>query len=121
MANLDLCNPASTYLIISLIALLIMFFQNIGNTNIYCVGMQQCDVYNTSFIFVVKLVFVIFWTWILNLLCSYGETEIAWFMVIVPFLLMFIIIALFMLNNLSNNSWYYYNALSYVNPLAYYR
>lgn len=34
----NLCTPAYVYLVISSIALVVMFMQNIGNTKIYCLG-----------------------------------------------------------------------------------
>lgn len=92
-----LCTPAYVYLVISVIAIVIMFIQNFGNTNTYCLGSYSCDVNNTFMIFSLKIVYVLFWTWILNLICSAGGTPIAWFLLLLPFLLFFILISLMMM------------------------
>jgi hypothetical protein len=89
-----LCTPAYVYLVISLIAILIIFLQNIGNMNVYCLGTYDCSVYSTPIIFLIKVIYVLFWTWILNLMCRAGATNFAWFLVLFPFILMFVLIAL---------------------------
>jgi hypothetical protein len=40
-------------------------------------------------VFVVKVIGILFWTWILNLMCKDGHKEIAWFLVLLPFVLLF--------------------------------
>ena len=93
----NLCTPSYVYLVISMISIFIMFFQNIGNFDKYCVGNFTCTVTNTTLIFVIKILYVLFWTWILNLICRAGAPGIAWFLVLLPFVVLFIMIALFML------------------------
>jgi hypothetical protein len=93
-----LCPPAMAYLAISMVALIIMVLQNSGNTNLYCLGSYNCDVPSTSAIFVVKVVYIVFWTWILNMICRSGATSVAWFLVILPFALMFIFIGMLMIS-----------------------
>jgi hypothetical protein len=88
----NLCAPAFFYLAISILALLAMLFQNIGNESVYCLGSYTCDVSSTTLIFVIKIVYVIFWTWLLNIICKSGFTSIAWFLVLFPFILLFILI-----------------------------
>ena len=91
----DLCTPASVYLVLSVIAIAIMFFQNIGSENIYCLGTYQCDVSSVSLIFIIKILYVLFWTWVLNLICRAGYSFVSWFLVLFPFILFFILIAAF--------------------------
>ena len=93
----DLCTPAYVYLFISSIALVVMFLQNIGNSKIYCLGSYSCDVSNTSMIFVIKLIYILFWTWLLNIICRGGATAFAWLLVLLPFVLLFLAIATMML------------------------
>jgi hypothetical protein len=88
----NLCTPAYVYFFLSIIAILVMFFQNIGNLNVYCLGTFNCTVYSTPLIFLMKVVYVLFWTWILNLMCGAGATNLAWFFVLLPFILMFILL-----------------------------
>jgi hypothetical protein len=88
----NLCAPAGVYLILSLIALVIMVFQNIGSENIFCLGTYTCDVSSVSLIFVIKILYVLFWTWVLNLICKAGFPSVSWFLVLFPFILFFILI-----------------------------
>jgi len=92
-----LCSPAYVYFIFSVIFLMLIFLQNLSNTNIYCVGNFSCRVPSTILVFVVKLIYILFWTWVLNLMCKDGHREIAWLLVLIPFILFFIIIGIFLL------------------------
>ena len=89
-----LCTPAHVYFVISAFALVIMGFQNLGNVNKYCVGNYTCVVTNTLGIFAIKMLYVMFWTWVLNTLCHSGYENISWFLLLLPFISMFILIAL---------------------------
>ena len=87
-----LCTPSYVYLVISLIAIIIMAIQNSGNVNLFCLGSYSCEVSSTALIFLVKLVYVLFWTWILNLMCKAGATSLSWVFVLFPFILFFLIL-----------------------------
>ena len=93
-----LCSPAYLYLVISAIAMILMIFQNAGNTNKYCIGEYECPVENTATIFIVKACYIIFWTFILNAICKAGYKNVSWFLVLIPFILMAILIGVFMLS-----------------------
>jgi len=93
----NLCTPAYVYLVISSVALVVMFMQNIGNTKIYCLGSYSCDVSNTPMIFVIKLIYILFWTWLLNIICRGGATAFAWALVLLPFIMLFLVLAMMML------------------------
>jgi len=95
----DLCTPALVYFVISIIALVIMLFQNLGNNRKYSVGSFSFRVPSTILIFVLKLVYILFWTWILNLICKDGHVGISWFLVLFPYILFFVLIGLIMINN----------------------
>ena len=93
----NLCTPSYVYLVVSMIFIFIMFIQNYGNVNTYCLGSYSCDVPNTTIIFIIKIVYVLFWTWILNLICRAGAPGFAWFLVLLPIVLFFTLIAMFMI------------------------
>ena len=90
----DLCRPSQLYFIISFISLLIIAMQNYGNQDKYCIGNFNCDVYSTSIIFIFKIMYILLWTWILNLICNAGYKNISWLLVLFPFVLMFVLIGL---------------------------
>ena len=90
----NLCTPAVIYLAISMLLLVVMYIQNRNNIDVYCLGAYECDVTNVTAIFLVKFVYILFWTWILNLICKSGWTSIAWLLLLLPVILFFLLIAL---------------------------
>ncbi len=94
----DLCTPSLLYFVISMISLTVVLLQNLGNTGRYSLGSFSCRVPSTIMVFIVKVLYILFWTWILNLICKDGYTNIAWFLVLLPFILLFIIIGMIMIN-----------------------
>ena len=91
-----LCSPAKLYLAISMLAIIIIFAQNLTSKDKYCIGMYQCNatLLEVVLFFIFKLVYVLFWTWILNLICKSGERWIAWMLVLIPLLLNFLAVVL---------------------------
>jgi uncharacterized membrane protein YgcG len=94
----QLCTPSLVYFVISVIGIVMAIFQNIGNNDRYCLGSFACQVPSTIAVFVVKILYVFFWTWVLNLMCKDGHVNIAWFLVLLPFVLLFMIVYLVMVN-----------------------
>ena len=94
----DLCTPAAIYFIISMLCIIISIFQNLGNKTQYMLGNYTANVPSTMLVFIVKIVYILFWTWILNLICKDGHKNIAWFLVLLPFILLFVIMGLIMIN-----------------------
>jgi len=92
-----LCTPAYIYLVISVIFIIIAAIQNYGNINVYCLGSYSCNVSSTFLIFVIKLLYVLFWTWILNLICKAGHSNVSWFLLLLPVIIFFILLALMMI------------------------
>jgi hypothetical protein len=62
--------------------------QNVGNNRVYSLGSMSIPVPNTILVFIVKIVAILFWTWILNMMCKDGHKEIAWFLVLLPFVML---------------------------------
>tara|TARA_Y100000992_G_C21128813_1_gene425574 strand:- start:179 stop:493 length:315 start_codon:yes stop_codon:yes gene_type:complete len=93
----DLCTPAALYFVISFVSLIAMIVQNYGNTDTYCIGQYECNVSSTIFIFVLKALYILFWTWLLDLICKAGYTKVSWFIVLLPFVLLFVLIGLMFL------------------------
>jgi hypothetical protein len=95
----NLCPPALLYLVISLISLVVIGFFNFGNEKVYCVGYYSCPVSSVYLVFLVKLIYIVFWTWILNLICRAGLPVVSWLLVLLPILIFFLLIGLFILNS----------------------
>lgn len=98
----QLCTPAYIYFIISVLAIVISGVQNMGNSKKYSLGMFSCDVPSCLAVFVVKVVYILFWTWVLNLICKDGHSGIAWFLVLLPFILLFVIMGSVMMYQKKN-------------------
>ena len=84
----QLCTPAYIYFLLSVIGIIMAIIQNVGNNRIYSLGAMSIPVPNTILVFTVKIVAILFWTWILNMMCNDGHKEIAWFLVLLPFVML---------------------------------
>jgi len=93
-----LCTPAMFYLVISMISLVMVIMQNLGHQNSYHMGSFSCKVPSTILVFIIKFIYILFWTWIINLICKDGHEGISWLLVLFPWILLFMIIFLIMIN-----------------------
>ena len=87
-----LCTPALLYFVFSIVAYVAMLTQNFGNKKKYCFGPYECNVPNTGLVFFGKSLYILFFTWLLNVLCKKGYSGISWFLVFLPIILMFLLI-----------------------------
>jgi hypothetical protein len=65
-------------LVISVITMLVMLYQNSSFNDIFCLGTFGCESENKPYLFFLNAVYVIFWTWILNVLCVNNYTMLSW-------------------------------------------
>lgn len=100
MASLldKLCPAATFYLVVSTLAWVLMLIQNLGNTTVYCLGAYECFVPSTALIFGMKAAYIGFWTFVLNCICKAGYKTISWLIVLFPFILLFVLLGIFLLN-----------------------
>lgn len=90
-----LCKPSQFYLLVSLTSIIIMLMQNMTDGRKYCVGSYECNLpYSNMFIFLSKIAYIIVWTIIFDSLCKNGYKSLAWGIILVPVVLMFILIGL---------------------------
>ena len=68
-----LCEPAKLYLLFTVIFIVMSVFNGI-----------------TALTVIVKFVFALIWTLVLNWLCSKGFTGLAWIIVLMPFIFLFL-------------------------------
>ena len=92
-----LCTHSFIYFLVSVLSFVLIMLQNLGNTNTYCIGSYSCDVVSTFFALVIQAGYILFWTWILDLMCKAGYSEIAWFVLLLPVILFFIIFGVLVL------------------------
>jgi len=89
----ELCTPAFIYFLLSVIGIVATVVSNLGGrSNMYTLGHFSTPVPNTWLVLIINVIYVLFWTWILNLMCKDGHREIAWFLVLLPFVLFFILL-----------------------------
>lgn len=101
----QLCMPAYIYFTISIFIYAIIFLQNMfSNTNTIIVsegktfylGNHSCIMSSFMYlsIFIIQIVYILFWTWILNLICKDGHSGISWVLILLPLLLFFVMMGL---------------------------
>lgn len=91
-----LCTPALVYFIISMVSIILILLQNMSGNGRYSIGKLSCACGNVGLLFLGKVLYVFFWTWVLNFICKKGYKSVSWFLVLFPFILSFILIAMFM-------------------------
>ena len=97
--NFDLtkmCTPATIYFLISLISLILVGINNLDNNDKICIGNYNCYVGNNTTIFIVNAIYILFWTFVLDLMCKGGYSSLSWFILLLPFIIMFILFVTFM-------------------------
>lgn len=87
----SLCNPAKFYLVISLICFGILLMQNVGQGEKFNLGLYSVVHKQTPLILVGNFLYILLWTWLLNLICKFNP-NISWVIVLFPFILTFIIL-----------------------------
>jgi len=93
----QLCTPSKVYFAFSIFFIILAAIQNIGCVGEYHLGDYSCNVSSTALVFTFKLIYVLFWTWILNLICKDGHKTFSWFLVLFPILLMFVLLGVLLL------------------------
>ena len=86
----NLCTPSMIFFILSVLGFVALIFKNLGNENKLCVGNYNCNVGNTFLALIVNAIYILFWTWVLDLICKAGYSEIAWFVLLLPIILFFV-------------------------------
>lgn len=67
-----LCTPAKIYFVLATLSVIMMIYNRF-----------------TIWTVTIKLLFAVVWTYILGWLCKRGLTAVSWFIVLLPFILMF--------------------------------
>ena len=100
----DLCTPAKIYVTLAIIYIISAYFGMNQFSRFMQVNQSKMHPSLNSLNFSVKqsenavtvinILFTLFWTWVLNRLCASGYSRVSWFLVLFPYLLLFIGVAL---------------------------
>ena len=71
----ELCTPAKLYFFLAVLACVIALFNRVAFSTV-----------------LVKLVFAFIWTYILSWLCKKGWKSLAWFLVLLPYILILLVL-----------------------------
>lgn len=94
-----LCTPAQIYLIVSVVMLVLSYFGLSAisqQLNMHQSGSPLLQSLNFTYqkdsrtSYVVQGVFILLWTWVLSYICRKGYTSLSWFLVLLPWVLMFL-------------------------------
>jgi hypothetical protein len=94
-----ICKPAKFYLYLSIAGIVMSIIQNMrkfDNSNYKC-GSFSVNVPSVVLIFAFKIVYILFWTYVLNLLCKDNNVRLAWLLVLFPVILLFVILGMLLL------------------------
>ena len=93
-----LCSPASMYLALSAITIMIMLLENSSDDGYYHLAGMKCPCDMKAHIFVVKAFYTVFWTFTLNALCKSGYTKISWLIMLFPGFMMALAMLLYVVS-----------------------
>ena len=100
-----MCTPAQLYFAISMISFAALFLNNLGGgRQKLCVGVYDCHVENINLVYIFNLLYILFFTIVLDSLCKNGYSSISWFLVIFPFLMFFTGLGVYMVSQNNNNN-----------------
>jgi len=94
-----ICKPSKFYLYLSIAGIVMSVIQNMrkfDNSNYKC-GSFSVNVPSVMLIFAFKIVYILFWTYVLNLLCKDNNVRLAWLLVLFPVILLFVILGMLLL------------------------
>ena len=94
-----ICTPAQIYLIVSFILMVLSYFgmnaisqqitlNQANNSFLQSLNFTYQKDTRTSYL--VQAVFIVLWTWVLSFLCKKGFSNLSWFLVLLPWVLMFL-------------------------------
>ena len=84
-----LCGPAYFYLVVSVLVMILVIVQNTmaGAPGQLCIGAFSCGIPSLVLVGLGHLLYIVFWTIILDALCKYGLKKLSWLLVLLPFIL----------------------------------
>ena len=96
---MNMCTPATIYFVISLVGLILVGLNNLDNNDKLCVGDYNCYVGNNTTIFILNAIYILFWTFILDLMCKAGYSSLSWFVLLLPFIILVVLFLVLMVKS----------------------
>ena len=96
----NLCGPSLFYFVISVIAIVTVAIQNMNHNSHQHMVIANSAIRTPSnlLILTVHIIGIMLWCWILNLMCKANHSDIAWLIVLFPYIIIFLCFFLIMLN-----------------------
>jgi hypothetical protein len=104
-----LCTPAQIYLIVSFILMVLSYFglnaisQQISlnqSNNSFLQSLNFTYQKDARTSYVVQAVLIVLWTWVLSYLCKKGFSNLSWFLILLPWVLMFLAFFVYVLETI---------------------
>ena len=99
-----LCTPALIYFVLSTATLLMVIIQNMNSNGKMCIGSISCNVADLYKMYTIKFLFILVWTFMLNFICKSGAPIVSWFLVLFPFLVIAILLAVYSIEDIDELS-----------------
>jgi hypothetical protein len=96
---MNMCTPATIYFVISLVGLILIGLNNLENNDKLCVGDYNCYVGNNTTVFILNAIYILFWTFILDLMCKAGYSNLSWFVLLLPFIILVVLFLVLMVKS----------------------
>jgi ABC-type multidrug transport system fused ATPase/permease subunit len=94
----NLCNPAKFYLILTTISIIIYIISMINmKDKLSIFKKSETSIHNYTISgLIMKIIFTIFWVYLLNYICNFNKygVKIAWVIVLLPIIFLFILVLL---------------------------
>ena len=91
-----LCSPSAAFLVISATSLIL------ASSLLILLFVQKQNITKRGpfllMLLMLKIVYVLFWTWVLDLICKSGHDELAWSLVFAPYVLVLLVVIMRKLN-----------------------
>lgn len=85
-----LCRPSLVYFVIATLGLVLVAIQNVaGDPNTLVIGSMSMYVPSVVLVLIIKFIYIVFWTWVLDLICKDGYSAVSWLIILLPIILSF--------------------------------
>lgn len=106
-----LCDPAKLYFVLATVSFIVVMLQNLGDHGRFTLGSYSCRHPNPALLLLAQALYIVFWTWLLNVICKINK-GISWVIVLFPYLLLFIALGIVLMHGIQKDKKEGYGELS---------